>query len=182
MESISKFAEELIGQELNSIHEGKAVAPSTNTNTPKAAPAGKDIRNISVPDEFMQQILGESYHPQETISAEEMPEIVWTDSEEEAEEVSKNSTPEMLTESTAQNLIPLLEEVRNLLREMTAATTGSGNIGVNFAGPQASKGSSWAAIEKKYGYKKALKPTLSNNRLKRKKALRQSIKRRIKKK
>tara|TARA_R110000744_G_scaffold132210_1_gene240439 strand:- start:1027 stop:1551 length:525 start_codon:yes stop_codon:yes gene_type:complete len=174
MDSISRFAEGLIDQEITNIQEGKSVTPSTNTNIPQAAPAGKDIRNISVPDEFMQQILGENYHPQDTPTVKEIPELVWADSEEEAEEISKNSTPEVLTESTAQDLIPLLKEVRNLLQEMTTA----GGIGVNLGGPQ--KPSAWENIEKSYGYKKSKKA--SSSKKSRKALLKKSIKNRLRRK
>ena len=106
------------------------------------APAGKDISNVEVPDTFMQQVLGESFHPQETPAAETIPEIVWN--EEEPEQPVQS-----LTEETAQHLVPLLEEVRDLLKEMCCGTS-SGQLGINLAGPQRDMPTD--AIEKKYGY------------------------------
>jgi hypothetical protein len=148
MNSIGDFAASLIDQEVNSIQEGKSLPPNREVNQPKAAPAGKDISNIVVPDEMMSQILGEGFHPQETPTVDSIPEIVWTDpAEEEAAPVA----PSMISESTAQQLVPLLEEVRNLLLEMTAATTSSGQIGTNFAGPSKQK-DDMRSIEKALGY------------------------------
>ena len=174
MESISKFAEALIGQELTNIQEGKSTSPSMNTNTPKAAPAGKDIRNINVPDSFMQEVLGESYTPQDTPPVDAIPELVWTDPQAEAELEEVASTPHILSESTAQELIPLLQEVKTLLQEMTTA----GGLGVNFAGPQ--KSVSWENIEKSYGYKKSKKS--SKSKKSRKDVLKKSIRSKLRKK
>ena len=135
MDSISSFAENLILNEVNDIQKGKAPLPSEGRQS-KLAPAGKDIRNIKVPNSMMKEILGENFHPQEGSTVEAIPELVWTDSEQE-EEIS--TPPSIISESTAQQLVPLLEEVRNLLLEMTGATTSSGSIGVNLAGPGISK-------------------------------------------
>jgi len=42
----------------------------------------------------------------------------------------------MITEETAQEMVSLLKDVRNLLYEMmTMGTTSAGSIGVNLAGP-----------------------------------------------
>jgi hypothetical protein len=132
MDSISDFAENLILNEVRSIQKGEA-PPPLKGGQPQQAPAGRDIRNIKVPDSMMKEILGEGFHPQESPTVEALPELVWTDSEQEEKEAS--TPPSIISESTAQQLVPLLEEVRNLLLEMTAATTSSGSIGVNLAGP-----------------------------------------------
>jgi len=116
--------------------------------TAKLLPGEKDIQ-IDVPDQFMKQVLGEEFYPQDTPPAESMPEIVWTDSEQEEEQ---QPTPQTLTEETAQQLVPLLEEVRNLLKEMTTC----GSIGVNMAGPQ--KDAPTDNIERKHGYLTSRKP------------------------
>ena len=175
MESISKFAEALIDQELTSIQEGKSVAPSTTTGSSPLAPAGKDIRSINVPDSFMQQVLGESFTPQNTPTVDTIPEIVWTDSETEDALAIAQSRPEMLAESTAQELIPLLMEVRSLLQEMTTA----GMLGSNMAGAKTID-RSFEKIEASYGYKKPKKAKKS--KLSRKQILKRSIKSKIKKK
>ena len=174
MNNIGDFAESLILGEIKSIQEGKSVPPNAPN---QGAPAGKDIRDIKVPNTMMKEILGESYTPSND-TVEEIPELVWADPNTPAQE-EKLPSPTMITESTAQELVPLLEEVRNLLREMTAATTGSGNIGANFAGPQKDSGESWEQVEKSYGYRPTLPPTLPNNRLSRKNILKKSIRNRL---
>jgi len=170
MNSIGDFAESLILGEIKNIQEGNSLPSSAPT---QGAPAGKDIRNIAVPDTMMKEILGESYTPPEdTVDA--IPELVWTDPNTPEQE-EKPSSPVMIMESTAQELIPLLNEVKSLLTELTAAATTSGNLGVNLAGPS----KSWEKIEKSYGYRKTLKPTLPSNRSAKKKIFKQSIKNKI---
>ena len=143
MDSIGDFAENLILNQVGNIKEGKELPPSAGSNG--LAPAGRDISKVKVPDSFMTELLGEAYHPQDTPAVEEIPELVWEQPEEA-------QSPQALTEETAQQLVPLLEEVKSLLKEMTAATTSSGSIGVNMAGPQKCD-DSWEAMEKRYGYK-----------------------------
>jgi hypothetical protein len=123
MDSIANFAESLILGEVDAVKSGKALPPSLATEAHKA-PAGKDIRNVEVPDEFMAQILGEDYEPAFTVVSEE----------EVPEEIVETSTG-LLTESTGQELVTLLNEVKTLLKEMTMAATTTGQIGVNLAGP-----------------------------------------------
>ncbi len=131
--SIGDFAESLILGTVEDIKEGKSLPPKLEEA--KAASAGapaKDVSKIQVPDEMMRQILGESYHPQDTPPVEGLPELVWEQPEEEA----PAAEPAYLTEETGQQLVSLLEEVKSLvgdLREMTSA----GAIGVNLAGPVA---------------------------------------------
>ena len=120
----------------------------------------------------MQEILGENFNPQDTPTTDSIPELVWSDSEEPE---APPQEPKVLTEETIKQLVPLLEEVRDLLREMTAATTSSGNIGVSMAGSQKDS-ESWAKMEKKYGYLTA-KPAKT-----RKQVLQQSIKSKLRKK
>lgn len=136
MKSIGDFAENLILNQTQNIQEGKELPPNlAEAQAKSGAPADRDITGVDVPDDFMKQVLGEGFHPQETPAAETMPEVVWTDSETEAEEAQP--APQSLTEETAQQLVPLLEEVRDMLKEMmTAGTTTTGQIGVNLAGPE----------------------------------------------
>jgi len=165
MDSIGDFAQNLILNQVENIKEGKELPPSAGSNG--LAPAGRDIAKVKGPDSFMTELLGEAYHPQETPAVEEIPELVWDQSEEP-------KAPQALTEETAQQLVPLLEEVKGLLKEMSAAMTSSGNIGVNMAGPQ--KGSeSWEKIEKGYGYISA-KPAKTK-----KEVLKQAIRSKLKK-
>ena len=168
MNSIGDFAEKLINEQVGNIKQGKQLPPSQGSNL---TPDGKDISNVTVPDSFMKQVLGESFHPQETPAVEAIPELVWEQPEE-------SIASETLTEETAQQLVPLLEEVKSLLKEMTAAATMSGNIGVNLGGA-CEDDKSYEAIEKRYGYKKATSSKLSGDS--RKSVLKDSIKNRLKK-
>ena len=165
MNNIGDFAESLILKQTQNIKEGKEASPQMKANG--LAPAGKDISNIEVPDSFMREVLGESFNPQETPAAETIPEIVWTEDEPE-------KPVQSLTEETAQQLVPLLEEVRELLKEMCCGTTGAGQLGVNMAGPQ--KDTSVEKIEKKYGYLSAKTATSKKEVLKQ--SLRSKLKRR----
>ena len=142
MDSISDFAENLILNQVNSIREGKELPPTAGGNG--LTPAGRDISKVKVPDSFMTELLGEAYHPQDTPTVKEIPELVWTDPEESEEPKS----PQSLTEETAQQLVPLLEEVKSLLKEMCTA----GMMGVNMGGP-AKDDESWDKVEKGNGYK-----------------------------
>jgi len=136
MKSIGDFAESLIMTQTQNIQEGKELPPDlADAQARSGEPAAKDITQVDVPDDFMKQVLGEGFHPQDTPPAESMPEIVWTDSEQEEEQ---KPTPQTLTEETAQQLVPLLEEVRDMLKEMmTVGTTTTGQVGPNM-GPAAS--------------------------------------------
>ena len=141
MDSISDFAENLILNQVNSIKEGKELPPTVGGNG--LTPAGRDISKVKVPDSFMTELLGEAYHPQDTPTVKEIPELVWTDPEESEEPRS----PQSLTEETAQQLVPLLEEVKSLLKEMVSC----GMLGT---GPGTSTDSvSWDKAEKGNGYK-----------------------------
>jgi len=121
MKSIGDFAESLILGEVADVASGKASHPKASVSEQSLPPAGKDISKVKVPESFRKQILGESYIP-----VEEPEEVV--------EEVVQEG--EMITEETAQEMVSLLKDVRNLLSEMmTMGTTSAGSIGVNLAGP-----------------------------------------------
>lgn len=149
MKSIGDFAESLIMTQTQNIQEGKELPPDlADAQARSGEPAAKDITQVDVPDDFMKQVLGEGFHPQDTPPAESMPEIVWTDSETEAEEAQP--APQSLTEETAQQLVPLLEEVRDMLKEMmTVGTTTTGQLGHNM-GPAPSD--PMGKEERKSGY------------------------------
>lgn len=165
MRSIGDFAESLIMTQTQNIQEGKELPPDlADAQARSGEPAAKDITQVDVPDDFMKQVLGEEFYPQDTPPVESMPEIVWTDSEQEEEQ---KPTPQTLTEETAQQLVPLLEEVRNLLKEMTTC----GSIGVNMAGPQ--KHAPTDNIERKHGYLTSRKPKNKRD------VLKQSIRNRL---
>jgi hypothetical protein len=170
MQGIGDFAERLINEQVGNIKEGKELPPNAPSNG--LAPAGKDISKVKVPDSFMKEVLGENFHPQDTPTTDSIPELVWSDSEEPE---APPQEPQVLTEETIKHLVPLLEEVRDLLKEMTS----TGSIGVNMAGPQKDS-ESWAKMEKKYGYLTAKAPTLPGNT--RKQILKQSIRNKLRKK
>lgn len=165
MKSIGDFAEQLILNQTQSIKEGKELPPQAKSSG--LAPAGRDISNVKVPDTFMREILGESFYPQDTPPTDSIPELVWSEAESE-------KPAQSLTEETAQQLVPLLEEVRDLLKEMSAAATTTGQIGVNLAGSQSSD-SCIGKEEKKYGYISA-RPAISKKDI-----LKQSIRNKIRK-
>ena len=167
MKSIGDFAENLILNQTQNIQEGKELPPNlADAQAKSGAPAGRDISQVDVPDDFMKQVLGEGFHPQDTPPAETMPEIVWTDSETEAEEAQP--VPQTLTEETAQQLVPLLEEVRNMLKEMmTVGTTTTGQLGATM-GPAPSD--PMGKDERDNGYVR-----LSSNKLKRKPTRKQEL-------
>jgi hypothetical protein len=134
--SIGDFAESLILGQVKNIKEGKESSPIQKENG--LAPAGRDISKVKVPNSFMKQILGEQFTPQDADPVDSIPELVWNKEEPRSE-------PIQINEEALSQLIPLLEEVRDLLKEMTS----SGSIGVNLAGP---KGDAFEKIEKRHGY------------------------------
>ena len=172
MDSIADFAENLINEQLGNIRTGNQLPPSQDNGL---TPAGKDISNVEVPDTFMKEILGENFHPQDTPTDKVMPELVWHDPEE-VEEPQAPQAPQSLTEETAQQLVPLLVEVRDLLKEMG---TTAGMLGVNLGG-STKDDESWEKMEKGYGYKSTKPSTLPGDS--RKSILKQSIKNKLKKK
>ena len=170
MDSIGDFAENLINEQLGGIKSGKQLPPSLGGGP---TPVGKDIRDVVVPDSFMKQVLGENYHPQDTPATDKgIPELVWT----EPEAVEEPKAPESLTEETAQQLVPLLLEVRDLLKEMG---TTAGMLGVNLGG-STKDDESWEKMEKGYGYKSSKSSKLPGDS--RKSILKQSIRNKLKKK
>ena len=165
MRTIGDFAEQLILNQTQSIKEGKELPPQAKSSG--LAPAGRDISNVDVPDDFMREVLGESFHPQDTPPVDSIPELVWSEAE-------PKQPAQALTEETAQQLVPLLEEVRDLLKEMSAAATTTGQIGTTMAGAKKGASSCMTDTEKKYGYITA-KPAKTKKDI-----LKQSIKSKLK--
>lgn len=136
------FIENLVLTEEDSIKSGNAPMPSPSGK--KMAPAGIDISNVSVPDDLMTSILGKEYTS--PLSDSSTPDGIFvvenTATDDNVMEKVRLVDPTlveptpMITEGTAQTLIPLLENLTNLIKEMTVAMTSSGSIGTNFAGPQ----------------------------------------------
>jgi len=169
MRSIGDFAESLILNQVSNIKKGKELPPTVASRTGGLAPAGIDISKTKVPDSFMKQVLGEQYTPQDAEPVESIPELVWNQPEEE----EPQQEPQYLTEETAKELFPLLEEVRDLLKEMCCGTT-TGMIGTNMGGAKSDYASK---LEKKYGYMQS-KPAPAKTR---KAVLKASIRSRLKK-
>lgn len=120
MDSLSNFAESLILGEVEGRSQGKP------TLGPQPAPGMVDISETSIPADMLRQVLGEEAIPEEPVEAVE---------EEEVEEVVEESTQTtLLTEETAQEMVTLLSEVRDLLQEMCG--TGVGSLGVNMGGAE----------------------------------------------
>lgn len=168
MGSIGDFAESLILNQVNNVRRGKELPPNINAKTNGLAPAGIDISKTKVPDSFMKQILGEQFTPQDAEPVDSIPELVWN----EINRDKPKAEPQQLTEETAKELFPLLEEVRDLLREMCCGTT-AGMLGTKMGD---AKGEYVAKIEKKYGYIQS-KPAPAKTR---KAVLKASIKNRLK--
>lgn len=135
MQSIGDFAEQLIQQEVADIKEGKAVPPVFTGEKPD--PTSPDITSTVVPESFMESVLGEAYDPSRYKATPVVEEAQPVDEPEpKEEEVIEEDTSQLLTEETAQKLIPLLENLTNLVTEMmSAAMTTTGNLGVNLGGP-----------------------------------------------
>lgn len=100
--------------------------------SPISAPVleGSDNSQVEVPAEFYELVTGSK--PKQARSAKAILEEATQREEvleEEEEEILEESV--LLTESTGQEIVSLLEEVRNLLSEMC----GTGSIGVNMGGP-----------------------------------------------
>ena len=124
MNSLSDFAESLILGEV----EGRKVGKTSIGAQP--APGMLDISETSVPTNLLKQILGEEAIPEEPVE-----EIQESEVEELVQEPTQGN---LLTEETAQEMVSLLSEVRDLLQEMCG--TGVGSIGVNLSpGPSPKK-------------------------------------------
>jgi len=166
MNSIGDFAQNLILDEVNDIQTGKAVPPSMSTDTPQPAPAGKDIREVKVPASFMQEVLGEEFVP----SSEEE-ELV--NREQPPMEKPQEPNSLMISENKVDELMVLLKEVKDLLSEMTMATTTTGQIGVNLGAKTVG-----GKLRPQKGYPVSRKPTLPSNLKTAKAVLRHSISKR----
>ena len=162
MDSIGDFAESRILGQVEDIKQGKSLPPKLEEARAASTTApAKDISNVHIPDEMMRQILGESFYPQDAPSSDTMPELVWDDPEPEPEPPQK---PDIITESTAQELLSLLEEVRGMvsdLKEMTSCGSIGSFMGEPVADPMRGSAKSYR------------KPTKSS-------ILRDSIRRKIK--
>ena len=160
MNSIGDFAESLILGNVEDIKKGKSLPPKLEeAKTASSGAPAKDVSQIKVPDEMMQQILGEGFHPQDTPPAEGIPELVW---EQPEEEEATPQEPSYLTEGTGQQLVSLLEEVKGLIDDLKEMTT-CGMIGTNMAGPVTDPMKNSAK-----GYRKPTRSSVLKNSIRRK--------------
>jgi hypothetical protein len=148
VDSISSFAEKLILEEIENVKKGKAFPPSTKRNQPSMPSNVRDISEVEIPDSFMREVLGEEHVPFSGFDVVKEEEV----STELIEPTSDQSELPLLTEDTAYELMSLLRDVKHLLVEMTAATTTTGQIGVNLAGSSQSKRKSKKLQRDKLGY------------------------------
>lgn len=146
MTSIGDFAESLILGEVSDVKSGKLSHPKVRVSEESLPPTSRDISKIEVPESFRKEVLGESYTP---VEPEE--EVV----QELEEEVFQET--ELITEDTAQEMVSLLKDVRNLLTEMMSCGTTAGGLGVNLAGPTKKS-------KKKRSKKSAFKDALRSRR------------------
>ena len=121
MDSIGSFAESLILNEVKEVEDGKILPPTLRSSSPD--PSAKDIRNVAVPDTFMQQVLGEEYTPS---PATILPE-------EKKEEDPTPPSPSKSMDQLVEEFAGVVSQAQNILDEMTAV----GSLGV--AGMASSK-------------------------------------------
>lgn len=159
MQSIGDFAENLILGQVEDIKDGKSLPPKLEEAKAAANAPAKDITNIKVPAEMMQEILGEGFYPQDAPDAKDFPELVWEEPEEEA----PAPEPTHLTEETGQHLVSLLEEVKGLVGSLKEMTT-CGCLGTNMGGPVSDpmKNSAKRYRSPKKNKKTALKEAIRN--------------------
>ena len=106
--TIGGFAEDLISKELGKINDDPSyIAEATSSQPPQADVP--DLRKVSIPSNFMSEVLGESTQ----------------------EEVIDETVVEESSEDLFGKLQSLVRELDSVLTEMTM----SGHIGVNMAGP-----------------------------------------------
>ena len=113
MDSIGSFAEDLILQDLQEVKEGKALPPALRDASPE--PDSRDIRNTTVPESFMQQVLGEEYNEE---PSEEEHQVL------EEESAFFGTEPTEVIEEDFQSIIlevrELLKDVKGILTEMVS--------------------------------------------------------------
>ena len=169
MKSIGDFAQSLILEQVSNVKKGKELPPNVNSKSSGLAPAGIDISKTKVPASFMKQVLGEGFTPQDAEPVDSIPELVW----DEPKKKQPKQEAQYLSEETAQQLFPLLEEVRDLLKEMCCGST-AGMMGTKMGDM---KSDYVSKLEKKYGYKQSTPAPAKTKKA----ILKASIKARLKK-
>ena len=131
-QNIGDFAESLINGDVKGIQEGKAPVSVDQT---WSEPNQRDITGVSVPDQFSQSVLEESFNVTPDPSTQKPVPITET-------QVLFGSTHEY--ESLLQRFNTIMEEAQSILEVFTGAGggpgTSSGNLGTNFAGRKPSLG------------------------------------------
>ena len=119
MGGVGDFAEMLISQQL----------AGTSPSVQKASNVKqRDISRVEVPNDMMRDILSESFDVKVPEQEEVMEETVETTVQPINEDM-------LLTESTAKELIHSIQELKELLSEMTTA----GMVGTNFSRVKSTK-------------------------------------------
>ena len=107
MGGVGDFAEMLINQQM----AGSSPSVQRASNVKQ-----RDIRNVEVPNDLMRDILSESFDVEAPVTKETIEEPVQSINEDI-----------LLTENTAKELIHTIQELKDILVEMTTA----GGTGVN---------------------------------------------------
>lgn len=119
MGGIGDFAEMLINQQI----------AGTSPSVQKASNVKqRDISRVKVPNDMMRDILSESFD----VKVPEQEEVMEETVENTVQPINEDM---LLTESTAKELIHSIEELKELLSEMTTA----GMVGVNLPGGKPTK-------------------------------------------
>ena len=148
--SIASIAEELLLQDMGKIQEGSLSSPNVEAPHVNPEPEQRDITGVTVTNDFMKQILGESVIPEMDIA--DIPEKPF-DFMAEKETVNPEAAPEDLLAQFNE----LLQDAKRVLSEMTSA----GMLGVNMAGSSKQKNTEkdnpWAICHDSTGKKKTAK-------------------------
>jgi len=119
MGGIGDFAEMLINQQM----AGTSPSVQKTSNVKQ-----RDISRVEVPNDLMRDILSESFD----VKVPEQEEVVEETVETTVQPINEDM---LLTESTAKELIHSIQELKELLSEMTTA----GMMGINFSGRKPTK-------------------------------------------
>ena len=120
MGGIGDFAEMLINQQM----AGTSPSVQKTSNVKQ-----RDISRVEVPNDLMRDILSESFD----VKVPEQEEVVEETVETTVQPINEDM---LLTESTAKELIHSIQELKELLSEMTTTT---GMVGTNFSRRKSTK-------------------------------------------
>jgi len=134
MKSIADFAESLINEEVEEIHEGKKPPPAGGANPimPSKDPKQPDIRNIKVPDEFVTAIVeGKTKDNEYAICTASLQDKKGEKPKDEAKfKRCKTKVKSSFNEDT-QSLIKRLNDLISEAREVLKALKVNENLGTS---------------------------------------------------